>query len=181
MKPITKQLRKGFTLIELTVAMLVGMAIGAMVLAMLNQQIAFLKIFGAQSFLNEEAPIISSHVSKLLASADGFRLHNSLDDARNRTPLPNPPDPPLTEYPVLVLTFRQPDGSRREGILSFEDLGQGDALNYYVVPLAGPPTTPSWSVTTKPSDVVFFVESGILRCRLTGPAEEEITFSGAMQ
>lgn len=174
MKTSFKKIRRGFTLLELTVAMMVGMTVGATVLAMLNQQIAFLRIFRAQSFLNEEAPIISHHVSKLLLSAERFRLHASVADAlagRN---------PRLTSSPVCVLNFRQPNGSMRAGILSYENRGQGNALYYYVVPLSGVLSAPQWIVTNAPTNVNFFVESGILRTRLTGPAGEEITFSGAM-
>jgi prepilin-type N-terminal cleavage/methylation domain-containing protein len=175
MKIPLRRIRKGFTLIELTVAMMIGLIIGAMTLAMLNQQIAFLKIFRAQSFLNEEAPMISAHVSKLLVNAERFRLHASIADALSGA------NPRLTASPVVVLNFRQPDGSMRAGILSFENRGQGDALYYYVVPTSGVLGTPQWAVTNKPTDVTFFVESGIIRIRLAGPAGEEIIFSGSMQ
>lgn len=175
MKVSLRKLKRGFTLLELTVAMMVGLTIGATILAMLNQQIAFLKIFRAQSFLNEEAPIISSHVSKLLINAERFRLHASVSDALSGA------NPRLTDSPVLVLNYRQPDGSMRAGILSFENRGQGDALYYYVVPTSGVLNTPQWAVTTKPTNVSFFMDSGIIRTRMTGPAGEEIIFSGAMQ
>jgi type II secretory pathway component PulJ len=166
--------KKGFTLLELTVAMLVGMTIGTMLLAMLNQQISFLRIFRAQSFLNEEAPIISHHVSRLLMNAERFRLHASIEDALTGD------DPRLTESPVVVLNFRQPDGTLRAGILSFENRGEGNALYYYVVPESGALGEPEWAITDKPDKVEFYVESGIIRTRLTGPAGEVITFSGAM-
>ncbi|QTN32954.1 prepilin-type N-terminal cleavage/methylation domain-containing protein [Akkermansiaceae bacterium] len=175
MRTSAKKARHGFTLLELTVTMMVGMTIGALILAMLNQQVAFLKIFRAQSFLNEEAPIISNHVSKLLLNAERFRLHSSVADALAGT------NPRLTDSPVCVLNFRQPDGTVRAGILSFENRGQGNALYYYVVPVSGVLTAPQWTITNKPSNVSFFVESGIIRTRLTGPAGEELTFSGAMQ
>ena len=151
-----------------------GLVVGTISMALLNQQLTFLRIFRAQSFLNEEAPIISHHVSKLFLNAERFRLHANLDDALAGD------DPQLTDSPVVVLNFRQPDGTMRAGILSFEDRGSGDALYYYVVPLSGPLGTPQWAVTNKPTDVTFFVESGIIRTRLTGPAGEVITFSGAM-
>ncbi len=174
MKAVKKMMKRGFTLLELTMAMMIGMAIGSILLAMLNQQIAFLTIFRAQSFLNEEAPIVSHHVSKLLLNAERFRLHASLEEALSGE------DPRLTDSPVVVLNFRQPDGTLRAGILSFEDRGQGEALYYYVVPLAGELGEPEWAITNKPADVAFYVESGIIRTRLTGPAGEQITFSGAM-
>ena len=175
MRTLPQKIRRGFTLLELTVAMMVGMTVGATVLAMFNQQVAFLKIFQAQSFLNEEAPLISNHVSKLLLSAERFRLHDSVQDALAGT------NPRLTDSPICVLNFRQPDGSVRAGILSFEDRGQGNALYYYVVPVSGVLSEPQWAITTKPTDVRFSVDSGILRIRLTGPAGEELTFCGAMQ
>ena len=174
MKTTAEKIRRGFTILELTVAMMVGMTVGATVLAMLNQQVAFLKIFRAQSFLNEEAPIVSNHISKLLLSAERFRLHASLSDALAGT------NPRLTDSPVCVLNFRQPDGTIRATILSYENRGQGNALYYYVVPVTGVLTAPQWIVTNAPSNVTFFVDSGILRTRLTGPAGEELTFSGAM-
>lgn len=175
MKLLPHGIRRGFTLLELTITMMVGLTVGATVLAMFNQQVAFLRIFRAQSFLNEEAPLISNHVSKLLLGAERYRLHASLQDALAGA------NPRLTDSPVCVLNFRQPDGSIRAGILSFEDRGQGNALYYYVVPVSGVLTAPQWAITTQPADVDFFVQSGILRTRLTGPAGEELTFSGAMQ
>lgn len=174
MKTAIKTSKRGFTLIELSIGIMVGLMIGAMTLTMLNQQLTFLKIFRAQSFLNEEAPIISHHVSKLFINAERYRLHASLEDAMAGD------DPQLTESPVVVLNFRQPDGTLRAGILSFEDRGVGNALYYYVVPLTGVLGDPEWAITTKPTNVSFFVESGIIRTRLTGPAGEVITFSGAM-
>lgn len=175
MKNSLKALRRGFTLLEMTVVMLVGLSLASMVMAMLNQQIAFLNIFRAQSFLNEEVPIISNHISKLLASAERFRMHESVDDALAGA------NPRLTSSPVVVLNFRQPDGTVRAGILSFEDRGQGDSLYYYVVPTSGVLTEPEWVVTSKAADVEFFMDSGIIITRLTGPAGEEISFSGAME
>lgn len=179
MKSFPSKIRRGFTLLELTLAMMIGMAIGSIVLAMLNQQVAFLRIFRAQSFLNEEAPLVSTHVSKLLMNAERFRLHASFGDAltgENST---------LAESPVLALDYRQANGVRRTGILSFETGPQGQGLYYYVVPLVMPPggmlPAPQWAVTTRPANVAFFMESGIIRCRLTGSAGEEIIFSGAMQ
>jgi hypothetical protein len=175
MKAIARKVRRGFTILELTVAIMVGMTVGATILAMLNQQVAFLKIFRAQSFLNEEAPIISNNVSKLLLTAERFRLHASVADALAGT------NPRLTDSPVCVLNFRQPDGTVRAGILSYENRGQGNALYYYVVPVSGVLGEPEWAITKAPTNVSFSVESGIIRTRLTGPAGEELSFSGAMQ
>lgn len=173
---LLRQSRRGFTLIELTIAMVMGIAISGMIMVLFNQQLAFVNVYRAQSFLSEEAPIISMHVGKLIGKADSFRLHDSLDDAKAgvRSALG-------AESPAVVLNFRQPDGTLRAAILSFEDRGDGDALYYYVVPTNGVLGNPQWSVTNKPDDVVFTMQQGVLRMTLTGPAGEEITYSGTMQ
>lgn len=167
--------RRGMTLVELSIGMMLGMMLGAMTIALFNQQLAFLKIFKAQNFLSDEAPIISTYVSRLVGKADRFRLHDSVADAlagRN---------PRLTASPVVVLNFRQPDGTMRATILSFENRGAGNALYYYVVPTSGVLAEPQWAVTKSPSNVTFAMVEGVLRMVLTGPNNEEITYSGTMQ
>ncbi len=173
MKPIAK--KRGFTLIELSIAILMGMATGTMVIALFNQQLAFLNLYKKQSFLTEEAPIISMYVSRLVGKADRFRLHDSVADALSGV------RPRLTASPVVVLNFKQPDGTMRATILSFEDRGSGPALYYYVVPVSGVLGAPQWAVTKSPSNVVFAMEQGVLRMALTGPSGEQITYSGTMQ
>lgn len=175
MKIPLRSIRRGFTLIELTIAIMMGMLTASMVLAVFNEQIAFLKIYQAQNFLTDEAPFVSMYVSKLVGGADRFRLHDSVADAlagkNART----------TASPVVALNFRQPDGTMRASILSFEDRGNGQALYYYLVPLNGVLGDPEWYITNKASNIVFTMEQGVLRMTLTGPAGEQITYSGTMQ
>ena len=83
--------------------------------------------------------------------------------------------------PVVVMNFRQPDGTMRASILSFENRDTGPALYYYVVPTSGVLGDAQWYVTNKPTNVAFAVEQGVLRMTLTGPAGEQITYSGTMQ
>lgn len=177
MKLRHRGMRKGMTLVELTLAMGVGMAIAAIVLLLVNQQIAFLRILGAQSFLSEEAPMIGLYVGKMAGKADRFRLHDNISDAlagRN---------PRLTASPVMLMNFRQPDGTTRSAILAFEKKDGRDELNYYLVPESASPTlgTRQWSITRKAANVSFFVTDGILRMQLTGPGQERLTYSGTMQ
>lgn len=170
-----RKLRRGFTLVELSIAILLGMAIGGMVIALFNQQLTFLRIYRTQNFLTDEAPVISLYVSRLIGKADRFRLHDSVDDALVGA------NPRLTSSPVVVLNFRQPDGTVRASILSFENRGSGPALYYYVVPSDGVLGEPEWFVTDKPSNVEFGMQEGVLRMMLTGPEGEQITYSGTMQ
>ena len=175
MKPTPHSKRRGFTLIELTVVMMMGMMTGAMVLALFNQQLAFIRIYQAQSFLIEEAPVINIFVNKLVGKADRFRLHDSVADALAGK------NPRLTASPVALLNYRQPDGTMRASILSFETSGTSHMLYYYVVPVNGVLGPPQWSITNKAANVQFTMDQGILRVILTGPAGEQITYSGTMQ
>lgn len=175
MKRLPHHFRRGFTLIELTVAMTMGLLTGSMVLAIFNQQLAFLKLYQTQNFLTEEAPVISMYVSKLVGKADRFRLHDSVADALSGA------KPRTTASPVVVLNFRQPDGTMRASILSFENRGTGLALYYYIVPVSGVLGTPQWAVTSKPANVQFTMDQGVLRMILIGPSGEQITYSGTMQ
>ena len=170
-----RKIRRAFTIVEMTVVMMMGMMIGTMVLAIFNQQLAFLRIFRVQSFVTEEAPMISLYMSRMISKADRFRLHDSIADALSGS------NPRTTSSPVCVLNFRQPDGGMRATILAFEEVNGEDVLNYYVVPETGPLTTAEWSITNRVENVEFFMEQGILRTRLTGPEGEQLTYSGSSQ
>lgn len=178
MKTSSNATRRAFTLIELSVAIMMSILTGSMVIALFNQQMFFLKLVKQQNFLTEEAPIISTYVSKLVGKADRFRLHDTVEDALGNVEPRGAGDGLL---PVVVLNFRQPDGSMRASMLSFEDRGAGSKLYYYVVPTSGVVAAPQWAVTDKPKNVRFTVEQGVLRMTLTGPADEQIIYSGTMQ
>jgi prepilin-type N-terminal cleavage/methylation domain-containing protein len=165
---------RGFTLVELTLAITIGLMIASMAMALFNQQLAFLRIYRIQDFLTEEAPIINLHVGKLVGKAERFRLHSTVAEALSGA------NPRSAASPVVVLNFRQPDGVVRAAILAFENLGAGSALYFYVVPTNGVMGAPEWYISKRPSNVAFTVETGILRMTLTGPNGEVITYSGAM-
>ncbi|MES2996141.1 MAG: prepilin-type N-terminal cleavage/methylation domain-containing protein [Verrucomicrobiota bacterium] len=170
-----QRLRTGFTLVELSIAISLGLIVSSLVLALFNQQLAFLRIYQQQNFLAEEAPLINTHVSRLISGADRFRLHATVDDALNGV------NARITESPVMVLNFRQPNGAMRASLLSFEDRGSGNALYYYIVPLAGEIGEPEWFITRRAQNIHFLVEEGVVRMEVTGPADERITYSVSMQ
>ena len=173
-RPLTSP-RRGFTLLELSISIMLGMIVAAMALAVFNQQLAFLRIYQTQNFLADEAPLVSLYVSRLVGKADRFRLHDTVANALAGL------NPQLTASPVVYMTFRQPDGTLRASILSFENRGTGSALYYYVVPTSGVLGAPQWYISKKPSNVSFAMQNGVLRMTLTGPASEQITYSGTMQ
>lgn len=176
MKTFSRRLRRrGYTLIELTLAMGTGMAVAAMVLMLANQQFAFLRIFRAQSFLVTEAPVLNNYLSRIIGNAESYRLYASLDD------LVSGATPVLADAPVIMLRFKDPNGNFRASVISFEDPGTGQGLYYRMVNAAGTLGEPSWALSKRPTNVRFSIEQGILRVRVTGPGGEELTYSGAMQ
>jgi hypothetical protein len=166
---------RGYTLIELSLAMVTGMMVAVLMLAMVNQQIAFLRIYNAQSFLTTEAPLISNYLSRVIGSADGYRLYESVEDLVDGSP------PVLTAAPVVMLRFKEPDGTFRASVISFEDPGTGRGLYYRMVNSAGVLGSPDWALSKRPADVDFSVVQGILRVRVAGPNGEEIFYSGNQQ
>ncbi|QJE97649.1 hypothetical protein [Luteolibacter luteus] len=170
-----RALRRGYTLIELSLAMMTGMMIAAMLLAIFNQQVAFLKIFNAQTFLTTEAPIINNYLSRVIGSAEGFQLYTNMSTLRAGG------SPVLEEASVLLLLFKEPDGSSRAAILSYENPGTGEGLYYRRVTQAGTISDPEWVLSKEVRGVSFSVIQGVLRATLTGPNEETITYSGAQQ
>lgn len=176
MKKNLKRIRRGFTLIELSIAIMLGMATSGMVLALFNQQLAFLNLFKNQNFLTEEAPIINNYVSRLIGKADRFRLHANLADALRGD------NPALVASPVLVLSFLQPDGSIRSSILEFVVANGISGLNYYLVDVDGTVRAPQWVVTRAARNVSFSVDVnvGVLRMTIIGPNSEQVIYSGTM-
>jgi len=175
MKTGIRKIRRAFTLIEMTVVIMIGMMIGSMLIAIFNQQLAFIRIYQLQSFSTEEAPMISLYLNRLIGKADRFRLHDNISDALSGS------NPQTDASPICVLNFRQPDGTMRASILAFEDTVDGKRLNYYVVPETGGLNVAQWSITNRCDNVEFYMEQGILRTALTGPQGEQLIYSGAMQ
>jgi hypothetical protein len=89
--------------------------------------------------------------------------------------------PVLEEASVLLLLFKEPDGSSRAAILSYENPGTGEGLYYRRVTAAGTISDPEWVLSKEVRGVNFSVIQGVLRATLTGPNQETITYSGAQQ
>ena len=168
--------RRGYTLVELSLAVGVGMMVAAMSLMLFNQQVNFLRIFRAQDFLTREAPLVSNYASRVINNAEGYSLFTDM------TALKGGDAPVLADARVLVLRFKEADGSERASVLSFEEFDGDDGLYYRLVPSDGSALgDPSWALTKQPADVTFSVDQGILRMKLTGPNGEELIYSGTQQ
>lgn len=176
MKPSPhKSLRRGYTLLELSLAMSVGMMIAAMGLLLFNQQMTFLRIFKAQDFLTREAPMINNYVVRVIGAAEDYRLYPDMSTLKNGG------DPVMTGATVLVLRFKEADGSMRASILSFEDPGTGLGLYYTMIPENGVIPAPDWALSKQPSLVSFMIDQGVLRMVVAGPNGEELIYSGTQQ
>lgn len=164
-------LRRGYTLVELSLAMMTGMMIAAMLLAIFNQQVAFLKIFGAQAFLTTEAPIINNYLSRVIGSAEGYQIYPNI------TTLTGNGSQVLTGGDVLVLLFKEPDGTTQSAVLSYDE-GRGLSFRRIVNNTV---TEPEWTLSNQVRGADFSVEQGVLTVTLTGPNQETITYAGAQQ
>jgi prepilin-type N-terminal cleavage/methylation domain-containing protein len=174
-KNLKRKFSRGYTLVELSLAMSIGTMVAAMGLLLFNQQMAFLKIFKAQDFLTREAPMINNYVVRVIGAAEDYRLYSDIDALKNGE------SPVLTGATALVLRFREADGSMRASILSFEDPGAGLGLYYTMIPENGIIPAPDWALTKQPALVSFTVDQGVLRMLVSGPNGEELIYSGTQQ
>ena len=171
----TSALRRGFPLPELATAIGLALAIAAIMMTLLQQQVTFHRIVKAQRFLVDDAPQINNTITQILSRADAYRIHSNLSDAVSGA------NAVTDGGRVLVLGFLNPDGSRDRGIISFESDNGKDVLAYYNMNSSATFSeagNPDWLISRQVSDAEFFVQNGVFRMRLTGPAGEIITYSG---
>ena len=166
---------RGFTLIEMSIAMTLAIAIGGIMMTLVQQQISFHRIMRSQNFLVQEAPQINNTITHILARADAYRIHLDLTDAISDT------GAVTADGKVLVLGFQNPDGTQNFGVIAIEAISGEQVLGYYNLDPASPfpgAGNPDWVISRHLQDAVFFVENGVFRVQLTGPAGETITYSG---
>jgi prepilin-type N-terminal cleavage/methylation domain-containing protein len=167
----------GFTLIEMTVTIVVGLMIATMSLTMFNQQLASFKILKAQNFLISEAPHVNNTLNRIVTRANFFRMYESLVDAESGQ------NAVIANGKVLALKFEDA-GDQSEnsfGVIAFDSTE--NHLNYYHVSSMAELAiaSPQWKISTQLSDAEFYVENGVLRIKLTGPHSEEIIYSTTTQ
>lgn len=169
--------RRGFTLVELTVVIVFGLAIASAGMMMLTQQITVLRILNQQTFLVEDAPRINQSLTSLLSRADAVRIHTSFADAlgdRNAV---------VDGGTVLVIAYRNIDETTNFGIIAFEagpNVGDNGRLNYYIFDPAGATPVlgqPSWSISRRVSGANFSLVLGLFQMGLVGPNGEQLTYT----
>jgi len=178
--PTTRHSHRGFTLLELTVAMLVGLMISAATLALFNNQLMMFTTLRKQNFLLREAPQINSILNKIVPRANAFQMFTEIEDVDDDA------NGVIAGASVLALRFQE--SSKESGtdttlkfsyaVIAFNST-TGD-LNYYnnldkISELD--PNSPSWKISSNVNNAVFYVENGVIRIKITGHNQEEITFS----
>lgn len=165
---------KGFTLLEMALALGMGLGISAALLTMLQQQVSFTRIVSQFSFLRQEAPQINTLLANLLHGADSYRIYGDTANAKSAS------NPIQTGGRAVRLRLRNPDGTISHAIIAFENQQGHKRLNFYYrnYDQGTWQSDPSWTITSKPALVDFSNSSGILLITMTGPSGEEITYAG---
>ena len=167
---------RGVTLVEMTIAILIGMALSAASMAMLNQQLNITRMVRDQSFILEECPSINNLFSRTLGRVDSYRIYPDVASAKAGGASV------LEDGQAMLLTFRDSLNRLQYAIIGAEAQDGGKVrIGYYNRTGGSWGANPDWIISQEATDVVFFLESGVLRIRLTGPNGEEITYSGHTQ
>lgn len=166
----------GFTLIEMTVTIIVGLLIATMSLTLFNHQLSVYRIINTQNFLIHEAPQVNNSLNRVVSRANFFRLYPTLQDAESAT------NPTLVNAQVMALQFNGVGQNPNTfGVIAFEPTN--NTLNYYhlesLAQLSS--ATPAWRISNQVDDVVFFIDNGVLRTRITGTNGAEIIHSTTTQ
>ncbi len=172
-----KRNKRGLTLVEMTVIILVGLMVATISLTLFNSQLASYKILKTQNFLISEAPQINNSLNRIIPRANFFRMYRNLADAKAGT------NAVITDGKVIALKFQDPanPADSSYGVIAF-DATENDLDYYHLNSMAELAVASSeWSISTQLENVVFSVESGVLRTKLSGPNGEEITYSSTTQ
>src|SRR5690606_38876734 len=141
----------GFTLVEMTLAVAMSLGIAFAVIGLLQQHLSFTQVISRFQFIRDEAPQINTLLTTLVNKADSYRIYG------NRANATAPSGAVQGGGRSLRLRFRNPDGTVSHAIVSFESQNGGNRLNFYFrnTGQATWPTTPSWTISSRPQRVDF--------------------------
>jgi prepilin-type N-terminal cleavage/methylation domain-containing protein len=171
-QPFDKRLQqRGFTLIEVSAALGVALALSTALIALLQQHISFVAFFQRQTFLVAEAPNIGDLVVRIMNRADHFFVYATRDEALAGG------QPVLGTGQAVGLFFKGAAEDTQLRVLAIEPLPDGgSALRCYAPVSGGAPT--SWAVSTRIASGEFRAANGILGATLNGPNGEQVTYWG---
>jgi hypothetical protein len=186
MKTTLHRWRRGVTLIELTIVILLGLATGGMLMGLFNQQLTFLRILSSQNFLVDDAPVLNDQISKIISKADGYKLYPTqanavagLGGAAVIPTLGTRATPAGALAQAVALRFRLPNGAPRNSVLFFGVPPGGGVQGVYFQ--ANSTVGTYLLLSSRPTAVDFSIVSGVLEVQLTGPQGELITYAGTRQ
>lgn len=190
MKRTLQKIRRGFTLLELTIAIFLGVAAGGMLMSLFQLQLTFLNVLRDQNFLVEDAPLIGNYMNRIVGKADSFRLYANQATAAAQlagtATLGTRGRPVVGAVPTFAstaatLNYRQADTAiaDRSVVLFFGTPPGGAVQGLY---LQSDPAVASYLLlSARPAAVGFSIVDGVLEMQLTGPRGELITYAGTMQ
>jgi len=178
MKAIRSQKRRrGFTVLEMTMAMALSLGVAMALIGLLQQQVSLMQVMNEFRFLKADAPQVNTLLTNIVNKSDSYRIFGSTANAKNLS------NAVRSGGTALRLRFRNPDGSSAHAIVAFETIDEQSQLNYYFQEEDANswPSSPTWTITTRPTGVTFDNSSGILLITMTGEHGDEITYAGNPQ
>jgi len=166
--PIVK---RGFTLLEMSVALAVALALSVVLISLLQQHVSFVRLINRQTFLVAEAPSIGDLLVRIMNRSDHFFVYATRDDALSGG------QPVLGAGQAVGLFFKGVNGESRLRVLAIEPRPEGGSALHCYAPMTGSETT-SWAVSTRISSGEFRSADGILGITIDGPAGEQVTYWG---
>ncbi len=164
----------GYTLIELTLAIGLSLGVSGAIVGVLTQHTSFMAILGQFAFLRDDAPQINNMMSSLTSQAVSYRLYSNKSDAFGATGAVN------SNASAVRLMYRNPNGSFEQAVVAYEIVSGEGQLNFYQNN-GGWGAQADWTISAKPTSVVFDDTSGIFEMTLNGPNGEQITYAGTTE
>jgi prepilin-type N-terminal cleavage/methylation domain-containing protein len=160
----------GFTLIEISTAMVIMLVLGLTLIVMLQGHVRFMEIFRQQTFLSAEAPKIGNLLGRMLNQSDHFFVYESKEDAQVEA------TPVLTSGTAVRLYFKSANQETTARVIAVEIIDGVTSLRLYS---QQPNTTwTSWTISNRIGGASFLSSQGILNVTLNGPNGEELIYSG---
>lgn len=175
MKKFRKQTnrKRGFTLIELSVVMVLVVIISSTLTAMLGQQLQFFKWWHTQKFIAEDAPLINSLVVRIYSNADAFRIHSTKTGALAGT------GGTQADGEAMLLGFSQANGETAYGIIEYDLANEKLIYNNVIVDAATGVKSQGgqWTIASGVADASFDIVDKTMQLTMTGPYGGQITYA----
>lgn len=178
MKSYKYKKAKGYTLIELSVVIVLVMMIAATLISMLNQQVQYRNWWNTQKFIAEEAPTVNNIIVRLFSQADAFRVHKDKAQALAESSGDNAGSAVLLGYAIPGQSGVA--NSKQWGLIEYNSTAQTLEYSSVAYDASGVlAASETWTMASGIARAVFAVNSttGIFSITLNGPYGGEVTYS----